>query len=90
MLYLDPLALYIELNQDINNFIADCAVAEVVKMEKAIQPMESWKCGYYCALLALHFNPNASVNNVEKFSATNLKRNDCIVVNNIAKYISQN
>lgn len=90
ILYLDPLALYIELNEDISNFIDNCNVEKVSKMDQAIQHPRSAYCAYFCLLLLLHFNPEVSVEGAEKFSETKLKINDCICINNIVKYIDQN
>ena len=90
ILYLDPLALYIELNQDISNFIESCNTAETVKMQQPIQHPDSHYCAYFCLLLSLHFNPKVSIDGIEKFSSENLKLNDCICINNIAKYMEQN
>jgi hypothetical protein len=90
ILYLDPLALYIELNEDISNFISKCNVEKVSKMSQAIQHPKSSYCAYFCLLLLLHFNPEITAVGTEKFSNKNLKINDCICINNIAKYIDQN
>ena len=90
ILYLDPLALYMELNNDITQFINNCNVSEVIKLDKALQHPKSWFCGYFTLFFLLHFNPRISIREVEKFDVNNLRSNDCICLNNIAEYIMQN
>ena len=83
LLYLDPLALYINLNNDINNFIKDCE-CNVIKLTHAIQDMRSWYCGYHCMFLMLFFNKTIQCHNkLIKFEEKDLLKNDCICLHNL-------
>jgi hypothetical protein len=90
ILYLDPLAIYLEIHNDIPDFINACNVKTVFKLTKPIQHIDSWMCGLFTTCLALYFNPLAKNTNFQTFVTRNIKDNDCICINNIVQFILQN
>lgn len=89
ILYLDPLALYITLNNDIDNFIAKCKPDKICKLTKAIQHMNSWYCGYFNMFFLLFFNTTVSCKKLYCFNEKDLLLNDCICLNNLMLMYSE-
>ena len=86
ILYLDPLALYIDLNDDINTFIYRCNCENVLKLQRPIQDMNSWYCGYFCIFFVLFFNRELECRKeLTPFvsESEDLIKNDCICLDNI-------
>jgi hypothetical protein len=84
ILYLDPLAIYINLNDDIPKFIASCNCTDIIKLDHPIQSNSSWYCGYFTLFFLLFFNKNIDCRSkLEQFVKENLTKNDCISLNNL-------
>ena len=87
LLYLDPLAMYIELNRDISTFIESCNPASVIKLARAVQHPKSWLCGYFCVFFSLLYKETCERKDIVQFEEKHLQKNDCICIRNIAKMI---
>lgn len=84
ILYLDPLALYINLNEDIDIFIARCKCEKIVKLRQPIQHIKSWYCGYFTVFFLLFFNDTLNCHDkLTAFEKNELLKNDCICLNNL-------
>lgn len=89
ILYLDPLATYIDFNGDITQFIEDCEVSSIITLKKPIQHEKSWMCGYFCVFFSLLYSKNVHGLKLEKFVERGIRKNDCICIRNIARIIEQ-
>lgn len=84
LMYLDPLAMYITLNNDLTNFIESCNCENILKFIHPIQDPTSWYCGYFSLYFSLYFNETLPYHNeLTPFDVNNLKLNDCICLHNL-------
>jgi hypothetical protein len=90
MIYIDPLGIYIELNNDISSFIEKCNPSILYKIKEGIQDIEkSFFCGLFCIYFSLDNNPLLErPPNLMPFESNDLIKNDCICLHNIAQYIN--
>ena len=84
LMYLDPLALYIELNDDISQFISLCNCSEVIKLTTPVQHWKSWYCGYFCLFFVLYYSDNIVCTKLKQFENENIRKNDCICLHNLS------
>lgn len=87
ILYLDPLASYLDFNGDLSRFIESCECSNIMRLEKPIQHINSWLCGYFCAFFSLLYSKNVNGVRLERFVEDDIKKNDCICIRNIAQII---
>ena len=87
ILYLDPLATYLDFNGDLSKFIESCSPTSIMRLEKPIQHEKSWLCGYFCVFFSLLYSRNVAGLKLEKFVEEDILMNDCICIRNIATII---
>lgn len=85
ILLLDPLAQYVFLNGDIQHFVESYNNRPIYVLKQAVQAKTSQKCALFSLFFLYLFSNSADGIDLKKFQRSNLRKNDAIVMCNLAK-----